>query len=72
MIDRECTKKLELRCQVRLQERDLECRDTDVKELQDDSERQINLYNELWTAHDSLLMEGQALCSQVTILSSGE
>ena len=34
-------------------------------------ERQIDPYNELWTTHDNLLIEAEALRSQVTILSSG-
>ena len=49
----------------------MERHEADVKELTDDSERQINRYNELWTAHDNLLMKAQTLRSQVTILSSG-
>jgi len=72
VFDRERVKKLELRYQVRLLERELEHRKADAKELKNDSEHQINLYNELWIAHSNLLMEMQAPYSQVTILSSGE
>ena len=62
---------MELKRQVRLLKRDLESREADVTELRANSEHQIDYYNELWTAHDNLLMKTQALRSQVTILSSG-
>jgi len=49
---------------------DLEHREDDVKELRADASRQSKRYNELWSSHGELLMEAQALHSQVLILSS--
>ena len=72
VFDRGRVEKLELRYQVRLLERDLEHREADAEELRNDSEYQINHYNELWIAHSNLLMEMQVSRSQVTILRSGE
>ena len=62
-------KEARTRHQVHLLKRDLKRREADAKESRDDSERQINLYNKLWTTHGNLLMEAQVLRSQVMILS---
>ena len=70
-IDRECIKRLELRHKVWCLEKDLERHKGDVEELKADAERQCDRYNELWRAQGDLLIEAQALRSQVSILSSG-
>ena len=48
----------------------VEHRKDDVKELKANASCQSKRYNELWSSHRELLMETQALHSQVSILSS--
>ena len=70
-IARERAELLELKHKIQRLEKDLEHRDSDVKELRADMERQYDHYNELWRACDDLLMEVQTLRSQVPIRISG-
>ena len=49
----------------------MECHEHDIEELRADVESQCDRYNELWRAHNNLLVEAQTLRSQVLNKNSG-
>ena len=70
-IDKGRVKKLALENEVRLLRDNLKSHDKGVEEFRAEASCQSDCFNELWSAHGTLLEEVQMLRSQVIALRSG-
>jgi len=57
---------MELKHKLWRLEKDLKRHEHDIKKLRVDVKRQCDHYNELWRAHNDLLMEAHVICLKIT------